>query len=165
MKNVVRVFAVLLLTVVWVSGAVASEKATPAEIIQKVSEAVKVVQEKGEDKAFKIFRDKNGPFVWKDSYLFVIDFDGIMRMHPHVRKLEGRNQLPVKDVKGKMFIAEAMAIAKGPGHGWFDYHWVKPGEKKASPKVSYIKRVPGKNMFIGAGIYDVSKAEAEKAGK
>ena len=165
MKHVVRFLAILLLTAVCVSGAIASEKATPAEIIQKVKEAVKLVQEKGEEEAFTVFRDKKGPFVWKDSYLFVIDFDGIMRMHPYVSKLEGRNQLAVKDVNGKMFNAESMAIAKGPGHGWMDYYWVKPGEKKASPKVAYIMAVPGKNMFIGAGVYDITKAEAEKAGK
>ena len=70
-----------------------------------------------------------------------------------------------KYVKGKMFNAESLAIAKGPGHGWMDYYWVKPGEKKASPKVAYIMSVPGKNMLIGAGVYDITKAEAEKAGK
>ena len=136
---------------VLVSGAVAGEKATPAEVIQKVNEAIALVQEKGPEAAFKVFRDKNGPFVWKGSYLFVINFDGIMLMHPFVAKLEGKNHMNVKDVNGKLFNAESMALAKGPGSGWVDYYWVKPGEKKASPKVSYVKTVPGKNMFIGAG--------------
>jgi signal transduction histidine kinase len=165
MKHAIKLLAGIALIAILASGAVAGEKATPAEVIQKVSEAVALVQEKGEEAAFTIFRDKNGPFVWKGSYLFVIDFDGIMLMHPIVSKLEGRNQLNVKDVNGKMFNAETLALAKGPGSGWVDYYWVKPGEKKASPKVSYVKAVPGKNMLIGCGIYDISKAEAEKAGK
>jgi signal transduction histidine kinase len=165
MKHAIKLLAGIVLMTVLVSGAMAGEKATPAEVIQKVNEAVALVQEKGPEAAFTVFRDKKGPFFWKGSYLFVIDFDGIMLMHPIVSKLEGRNQLNVKDVNGKMFNAETLAIAKGPGSGWVDYHWVKPGEKKASPKVSYVKTVPGKNMLIGCGIYDITKAEAEKAGK
>ncbi len=143
----------------------AADKATPAEVIQKVNEAVDLILEKGEEAAFTVFRDKNGPFVWKDTYLYVIGFDGIMLMHPYVPAIEGRDQLPVKDAKGKLFNAEQLAIAKGPGHGWIDYWWIKPNEKKASPKVSYIKAVPGKNMWVGSGVYDITKEEAEKAGK
>ena len=162
MKHLIVLLSLIVAITGFATGAVASEKATPAELIQKVNEAVRLVEEKGED-AFEIFRDKNGPFVWKDSYLFVIRFDGVMLMHPIVSKLEGRNMLPVKDTNGKLFNAEAIALAKDPGQGWTDYMWVKPGEKKPSPKVSYVKGVPGKNMLIGAGIYDITKEQAVKA--
>jgi cytochrome c len=164
MKQTIKLMAGIVLMTFLFSGATAGEKATPAEVIQKVNEAVNLVLEEGEEAAFTTFRDKNGPFVWKGSYLFVIDYNGIMLMHPFVPKLEGRNHLSIKDVNGKMFNIQSLALAKGPGSGWVDYWWIKPGGKKASPKVSYIKTVPGKDMFIGAGIYDISKEEAEKAG-
>ena len=44
-------------------------------------------------------------------------------------------------------------IANGPGKGWTEYWWPKPGEKKPSLKRTYIMRVPGQNLYIGAGYY------------
>jgi cytochrome c len=143
----------------------AGDHATPSEVVQKVNEAVALIQKKGEA-AFDTFRDKKGPFVWKGSYLFVQDIDGNMLMHPYNRRLEGRNMMGVKDARGKLFTAEQVAIAKSPsGQGWVDYWWVKPGEKTASPKVSFIERVPGTKYFVGAGIFDMTKQEAENAVK
>ena len=86
------------------SIAVAGEKATIVELVQKVKEAVNLIQEKGDD-AYPIIRDKSGPFVWKGCYLFVGDLEGKMLVHPMNRKLEGRNMMGSKDVKGKLFHA------------------------------------------------------------
>lgn len=143
----------------------ADERATPAEVVRKVNEAVTLMQAKGEA-ALDTFRDKNGPFIWKDSYLFVIDVEGNMRMHPINPKLEGINMIASKDSKGSLFISEQIAIVNGPsGQGWMEYWWVKPGEKEASPKTSFVKKVPGTKYFIGAGLFDYSKEKAEKESK
>jgi len=32
--------------------------------------------------------------------------------------------------------------------------WPKPGEEAPSKKLSYIYRVPGKDVFVGAGVYE-----------
>jgi signal transduction histidine kinase len=45
-------------------------------------------------------------------------------------------------------------IAKGKVEGWTEYMWYKPGEKALSKKISYINRVPGQNLLVGAGIYE-----------
>jgi len=141
--------------------AAASDKATPEEVVQKVKQAVQLIEEKGEE-AFPLLRDKQGNFVWKDSYLFVMDYDGVMRVHPYNNRLEGRNMLAVKDAKGNLFNAEQVSIAKAGG-GWLEYWWVKPNEKTPSQKVSYILPVPGKNMCVGGGLFNFSKDDAEKA--
>ena len=142
-----------------------AEKATPQEVVQKVTEAANLIAEKGEE-AFEVINDKNGPFVWKDTYCFVFDLNGAVVAHPIKPKLVGKNLMAMKDVKGKMFAAEFVSIAKSPeGKGWCEYWWPKPGEKKPSQKVSYIMKVPGKDYLVGAGIYDMSKAEAEAAAK
>lgn len=164
MKKLVSIamMAVMVLALaVWAS---AEEKATPKECVQKVQEAVKLIQEKG-DAAYAVIRDKNGPLVWKDSYIFVVNFDGFMMAHPMNPKLEGRKVDTIKDSNGKMFNAEMVALAKSPGQGWVEYSWLKPGENKPSPKVSYVMGVPGKDLVVGAGVWDVTKAEAEKAVK
>ncbi len=165
MKRIMVLLACALFLAVAATAGFAQEKATPKEVVQKVNEAVNLIKEKG-DAALDTLRDKKGPFVWKDAYLFVINFDGIMLMHPMNQKLEGRNQLPVKDSNGKLFNAEILAVAKSPaGEGWVDYAWIKPGEKTASPKVSFVKAVPGKNMLVGGGLYDITKEAAEKESK
>jgi cytochrome c len=166
MRKTVCSIAWLVFMVTLSAGAFAAdERATPVEVVQKVNEAVTLIQAKGEA-AFDTFRDKNGPFVWKDSYLFVQDIEGVMYMHPFNRKLEGMNMISAKDANGKLFTGEQIAIVTSPaGQGWMEYWWVKPGEKEASQKVSFIKKVPGTKFMVGAGIFNFSKEEAEKATK
>lgn len=155
--------AVLMLTVLALPPNVWAEQATPKEVVQKVQEAAKLVAEKGEA-AFQIINDKNGPYMWKDTYCFVFDMGGTIVAHPEKPGLIGKNLMNTKDVKGKIFAAEFVSIAKSPeGKGWSDYYWPKPGEKEPSLKVSYIMKVPGKDYFVGAGIYDLTKEQAEKA--
>ncbi len=163
MKRVIMLLACALFLTVAATAGFAQEKATPKEVVQKVNEAVNLIKEKG-DAAFDIIRDKKGPFVWKDTYLFVGDYDGIMLVHPFNAKLEGKNLLGLKDANGKLFHAEFISIAKS-GEGWADYTWVKPGDKTPSPKVGFAKGVPGKNLFVGGGVWDMTKEEAEKASK
>ncbi|MDA8407530.1 MAG: hypothetical protein M0T73_11840 [Deltaproteobacteria bacterium] len=31
--------------------------------------------------------------------------------------------------------------------------WPRPGHKSPSKKITYIYRVPGKDLFVGAGVY------------
>jgi hypothetical protein len=137
------------------SNAFGVEKATPEEVIAKVKEAVKLIGEKG-DAAYPIIRDKNGPFVWKDTYVFVGDMEGNMLVHIN-SKLEGRNMMGAKDASGKLFHAELInGLKKSPDGYWLEYQWVKPGEKTPSPKVSFHMVVPGTNILAGAGVWDVT---------
>ena len=56
----------------------------------------------------------------------------------------------------KQPIQEMVDLAKAKGEGWVEYMYPKPGGDYDTPsrKVSYIVRVPGYEMFAGAGIYD-----------
>ena len=132
----------------------ASEKATEDECMAKCKEAAQMVADKGLDPTLAVIMDKNGPFVWKDTYIFCIDMDKKANIaHPIKPKLIGKNLMHVKDVNGKMFFAEFINVAKSSGSGWVDYMWPKKGEKKPSPKATYVYRVPGQNVFMAAGIY------------
>lgn len=148
---------------IYVPYAMADESATPKEIVQKVHEAVKLIQEKGEA-AFEVIRDPKGPFVWKDSYIFVYRMDGTIVAHPN-HKLENKNFIGVKDIKGNMFAAEFVSIAKSEkGEGWSEYWWPKLEGKEASRKISFIKKVAGTDYFLGAGVYsDLPMEEVIKA--
>jgi cytochrome c len=163
MKKVLVLLSALTLMMAFGSVALAGE-ATPKEAIAKAQEAVKLIQEKG-DAAYDVIRDKKGPFVWKDSYIVVNGLSGTIIVHPYVPKLEGRNMNSAKDSKGKLFHAETVAVAKNKGQGWVDYWWNKPGQKTPSQKSSYVLRVPGKDVYVLAGVWDMTAAQAEAAAK
>lgn len=131
--------------------------ATKAECMAKTREAAEIIQKEGLETAIAQIRDKNGRFVWKDSYVFLMDMEGRMLAHPMNPALaEKKSLLAVTDKNienPKQIFVEFVAMAKTSGEGWVDYVWPKPGEKIASVKETHIYRVPGGNMFVGAGIY------------
>lgn len=155
MKKRSLLIAVILTMLLSFTGlALAGEQATKDECIAKCKAAAALFKEKGQDEAFKILNDKGGPFVWKDSYVFAMSAeDGVILAHPIKAGLVGKNLMGLKDVNGTMIFVELLKAAKA-GEGWVNYMWPKPGEKKPSPKHSYIYTAPGTSVAFGAGIYD-----------
>ena len=49
------------------------EKATRDECVAKVKQAAKLIKEIGLEAALEKMNDPNGPFIWKDSYVFAFD--------------------------------------------------------------------------------------------
>ena len=156
-----KAFTVAMMVAVMAAPAFATEKATPREVMQKVQEAVNLIKEKGPEVAFPIIRDKNGPFVWKDSYVVVTTLNGKMLVHPYVPKLEGREMAQAKDAKGKLFQAELDNLVQKQGSGWIEFWWVKPDEKSPSQKVSFGMSVPGQDVMCNAGVYDLSLKDVQ----
>jgi cytochrome c len=132
----------------------AAETATPDEVVTKCHEAAKFVQDNGIDASIKSIGDKKGPFVWKDTYVFLMNMDGKMLAHPIKPTLtEKSSLLDVKDSAGKPLFMEFVELANSKGKGWVDYMWPKPGQDEPAPKSSFIYRVPGTQYIVGAGIY------------
>jgi cytochrome c len=136
--------------------ALAAESGTKEECVAKTKEAGKMVTDKGLEAAIAEVNKKDGKFVWKDTYVFLMDLDGKMIAHPMSPALIGKNVLDMKDkgTPGKLLFKEMVEVAKGKGEGWVDYMWTNPGDPKPRKKVTYIYRVPGKNVFAGAGVYE-----------
>src|SRR5512139_181149 len=133
--------------------------ATKDECIAKTKEAAKMVADKGLDAAIAEINKKDGKFVWKDSYVFMMDLDGKMLAHPLSPALVGKNLLDMKDKavpaeKGKFLFKEFIEVAKGKGSGWVEYMWTNPGDPKPRKKVTFTYRVPGQNVYVGAGVYE-----------
>jgi len=134
--------------------AIASDIATQEECMAKCKEAADMVAEKGLEATLAVISDKEGPFVWKDTYVFCIDTEKKANVaHPITPNLVGKNLMHVKDVNGKLFFAEFINTANGAGSGWVEYMWPKPGEKTPSLKATYVYKVPGESVFMAAGIY------------
>lgn len=138
------------------AGGAFAESATKAECVAKSKESAAMVNEKGIGATIAEINKKDGMFVWKDTYVFLMDLDGKMLAHPMSPALIGKNLLDMKDKgePGKLLFKEFVEVAKGKGEGWVDYMWINPGDPKPRKKVTYIYRVPGKDLFVGAGIYE-----------
>jgi len=135
-----------------------ADSATKEEIVAKVKEAASMIINEGQDAAFKEINNREGKFVWKDTYVFVMDLEGTLLARAFQQGGVGKNWLNFKDKSKppKQPIKEMVDLAKGKGEGWVEYMYPKPGAGQEAPskKISYIYRVPGQNLFVAAGIYE-----------
>ncbi|HJV26076.1 MAG TPA: cache domain-containing protein [Aromatoleum sp.] len=135
----------------------AEDSATPEDAVTKVWAAAKFLQTKGVS-GISAFNSKDGPWVWKDSYVFVFDCRlDRMVAHPLRPDLVGRPIMQVTDNNGRYIFAELCKAATQPRGGWVEYAWPKPGAGGASRKVSYAVTADmafSAGIQVGAGIYD-----------
>jgi signal transduction histidine kinase len=119
-----------------------------------VNRAATLVAEQGKD-AFGQLRDKMGPFVFMDTYVFVHTTDGTELVNAGQPSLEGKNLIDLKDVNGKAVAKENIAATMRHGSAWVDYYWWKPGQNTPARKLTYVRMVQsGKEAYIiGSGFY------------
>nr|VFJ90468.1 MAG: Cache domain [Candidatus Kentron sp. LFY] len=145
---------VLSTLILFSSQVFAEKKATTEECVSKTHEAAAMINAHGVDEAIKSIGDPHGPFVWKDSYVFLMDLDGKMLAHPMQPELtQHKHVLLHTDATDKAIFVHAVNLARKVGQGWIDYMWPKPGKKSPSKKVTYVYRVPSKDLLVGAGVY------------
>lgn len=153
-----RRFAIMTIFFILVAGITTiawGQSATTDEVIQKCSAAANMIRDDGIKQAITEIGKKDGKFVWKDTYVFLMDMDGKMLAHPIKPQLTERDTLlQVKDTQGKPLFVDFVRVANSKkGAGWVDYMWPKPGQDTPAQKSSYILRVDGTQYFVGAGIY------------
>jgi cytochrome c len=91
-KRKVLVLALMAMFVFGAHQLWAADAATPKEVKAKCEEAAKVLSEKGAA-ALPEFNDNKGPWVFKDSYVFVYDMTGTIIGHPVMPHLRNKNVL------------------------------------------------------------------------
>jgi signal transduction histidine kinase len=128
------------------------------ELVQLVHEAADQLRSKGEI-AFSDFRIPGSRWRMDESYIFVLDPEGNMLVHPDP-ELEGRNQLSLKDINGKFIINGLLAAATGfpdKHEGWYHYEWPVPGGLGPRWKSSYVQLVKtpsGESYVVVSGMYN-----------
>jgi len=144
------------------SVTVGQDKATPQEVVAKVREAASVLSKTGD---VAQFNQKQSPWVWKDTYIFVLDCDKqAAGAHPLRADLIGQPLSSIKDARGKLLYPDPTAVctaARKRSGVWMEYWWAKPGEKEGSRKISYHLGVKGTPYVVAAGIYDDKATIAE----
>lgn len=126
-----------------------------ATIIEDLVEKAAVLVETKGKGAFPILRDKKGPFVFMDTYVFMVSTDGTEVFNAGLPALEGTNNMDLKDLKGKSLVRDEIALALKEGKGWIDGHWYKPGDNQPALKRTFVKKVKcdGETCIIGSGYY------------
>ena len=155
MQNLVMIAIAMVFSFVLTSQVFAASS-TKDECIEQCQAAAKMLLE-NQNAAVAEIGNKSGKFVWKDTYVFLMDLNGKMLAHPMKPALTEKETLlgvPDKNKdKPKLLFDEFVQLAKDKGEGWVAYMWPKPGEEAPSQKDTYIYRVPGTEMFVAAGTY------------
>ena len=148
--------ATLLVVLLLSSNAFAEASASRAECMEMTKAAAEMLLEDREAGIAEI-ANKESKFVWKDSYVFLMDMEGNMLAHPIIPQLTTKGSLFYLTDKNKKnpkkIIVEFVDIAKTSGGGWISYLWPKPNSREAVDKFTLIRRVGQTNLIVGAGIY------------
>lgn len=128
------------------------------ELVGLVEDAAELVRTQGEA-VFSAFRAPASRWRSAETYIFVLDPDGNMLLHPEP-ELEGSNVLDLKDMNGRPIIRglidAATALPERP-EGWYHYQWPVPGGLLPRWKSSFVKLVAGpsgKKYIVGSGMYN-----------
>jgi signal transduction histidine kinase len=144
---VVLMAGLFVVSVVW--SALAS--GTPDEAKALVDKAISFYKANGKEKALAEISNPKGQFVKGELYVFIWDLKGMVLAHGPNQKLIGKDVSELKDADGKLFVKEALELAKAKGSGWVDYKWTNPVTKKIDPKTTFVKKVD--DLIFCCGIY------------
>lgn len=125
-----------------------------AFVVDMVQHAVGEVERMGLQ-AFAWLRDPAGPWMVKDSQVFVTDLDGVVLVETQFPMLEGMKLIDQPDAGGTPFYREMVRVVSEEGEGWVEYLWQRPGEGGIRRRSAYVQRARiGANRFlIGCGVY------------
>lgn len=146
--------ATMFVCLVTAVPSMAAEAATKEECVEMCRNAAALINSKGKEAAIEQISDQDGPFVWKDSYVFLMNMDGKMLAHPFRPELTKKDHvLLMTDPTDKALFVHFVNLARQRGEGWVEYMWPKPGKTTPQKKITYIYRVPDTDLFVGAGVY------------
>jgi hypothetical protein len=100
MRKIITITLAVLLALCLAVTAFA-DKAKKEEIFAKVKEAATMITNKGQDAAFKEINNKEGKFVWKDTYVFVMDLGGTLLARAYQQQGIGKNSRDVRSCEEK----------------------------------------------------------------
>jgi methyl-accepting chemotaxis protein len=85
------------------------------------------------------------------SYLFVVNYDHVMVIHPTKPERAGKNLYDDKDPKGKHFIRDFVSVAKAGG-GYVSYDFQLPQSTEHRDKISYVAPFKPWNWVVATGV-------------
>jgi len=142
-------------------AAFAADRATPREARVLFEQAVKYMEANGPERAFAAFNDRNGQFVRKDLYVFVIDDKGVYQASGAAPEaLVGLTVLNTTDAAGNPLFREMIDTTRATQEGTVRYMWLNRMTNKVEPKVTQVRKVG--QYVVGVG-YSAPRASADDA--
>ncbi len=132
----------------------AEDTATKDECVTKVAGVIQIVNQQSAQAAIDQVNDTSSSFVWKDTYVYIMDLNGTIVAHGPQPKFIGKNLMGLKDPVTKQPWYPALfekIKADENSKGWFDYHWKKPNAEGVYKKECYYERAG--DLVVFAGIY------------
>jgi cytochrome c len=145
-----RVLAFYFAATMIARAAHAAGEATPEEARALAERAASHFREAGPGKAIADFNDANGGYVDRELFVVVYDPEHKIVGSYGVPVLRGKDATLLKDVEGKEFGKEIIAVAKGQGSGWVEYRMTNPLTKKVGLKRSWVVGLGDYVLFVGA---------------
>ncbi|MBB5371667.1 MULTISPECIES: methyl-accepting chemotaxis protein [unclassified Janthinobacterium] len=88
------------------------------------------------------------------GYLSIIGFDSSVVMNPGAPQTNGKNMFDFKDANGTYLYRDIAAVGKSDaGKGFVYYHFPRPGQQKAEPKMSRVVAYKPWNWTVVVGVY------------
>jgi cytochrome c len=128
--------------------AFAVSQASPDDAKSMAIKAAEYLRSAGPDRALPEFNAKDNTWHDRDLYVIVENSKGVVLAHGSNLGLIGRSVLDLRDVDGKAFGRELVAVADA---GWVNFKWMNPITKALERKTEYIVHVG--DYFVGVGAY------------
>ena len=110
------------------------------------------IHDVGRDQAFADFSRPDGGFVDGELYIFCLDAAGIVVAHGGNPKLVGHAIADVRGPDGRPLGVEIIDFGLTQGHGWLEYRWPNPLNKRIELKAVYVLKVDD-HTVCGSGYY------------
>lgn len=151
----------LMLAVGGLAGA--AEHATPREARALFEQAVRYLQANGPARAWAAFNDRQGAFVKKDLYVYVIDRQGTYVANGAAPdSLIGLKVLDSVDAAGSPLFREMIAVTEKQQQARIRYVWLNRKSNRVEPKHAWLHREG--DYILGVGYYAV-RSSADDARK
>lgn len=162
MKPTSNLLISLLLGLWAVTSSAETERAHSHEVVEKVEQAIALLRADGE-RALAALSDPHGDFVWKDTYVFVVDCEADKVVaNPAFPGLVGRSVKRHGDYVGYPYGEDLCRMARGPAGAWIEYFWLPRGSETPVRKLSYVRSASGTSYQVGAGVYDYGMTEPRR---
>src|SRR5262245_19723935 len=122
---------------------------------ERVRLAADLLSSAGKETAFKQFQDPTTPFVFLESFIFVLDQHGRTLVDPAFPTMTGRDLSDFKDAVGFRPIKEVLSKLARADEAWVQYLWPKPGSSVTSRKLVYVRKVSvgGETLIVGSDFF------------
>lgn len=153
MKNLIAAAIVATIVGAPLAPALAEDapRAEQSDAVALVKNAVAYYKRHGAEKAFKEYQNKNGPFVYRDLYIVVLDMKGNCLSHGDNAKMIGQNLIGLKDPDGKEYVKDRIEMARTKPTGSQVFKRKNPANGEIEVRNFYYEKVD--DVLIGSGSF------------